>query len=226
MVVSAEVGRRGGGGRCYVWRLGVGGRNLVERLIGTSPITATADGDARQSVVVSAEVGRRGGGGRRYVWRLGLCESSRWYLGLNRPNGLGSNPGPYEHLQMSPSVFSVAGVGTSSFGLVGTTSFWISEGNSALSSVGLQFCERSDVALRTDVDLSRDTLATVHRTLSSSITDGRQLRLKCEICIARTQFVVIVAQILESADSALDVSVADSAFVYVADPAVNFSDMR
>ncbi|KZV28041.1 hypothetical protein F511_27760 [Dorcoceras hygrometricum] len=58
-------------------------------------------------------------------------------------------------------------------------------------------------------DLYRDTLATVHRTLSSSIADGRQLRLNllafrpsllgCEICIARTQFVVIVAQRLEGA---------------------------
>ncbi|KZV28568.1 arogenate dehydratase/prephenate dehydratase 2, chloroplastic-like [Dorcoceras hygrometricum] len=52
---------------------------------------------------------------------------------------------------MSPSVFSVAGVGTISFGLVGTTTFWISEGDSAVSSVGLQLCERSDVALRIDV---------------------------------------------------------------------------
>ncbi|KZV33617.1 patatin-like protein 2 [Dorcoceras hygrometricum] len=40
--------------------------------------------------------------------------------------------------------------------------------------------------------------ATVHRTLSSSIADGRQLRLKCEICVARTQFVVIIAQRLEA----------------------------
>ncbi|KZV44933.1 hypothetical protein F511_15429 [Dorcoceras hygrometricum] len=50
-----------------------------------------------------------------------------------------------EGIQMSPSVSSVAGVGTSSFGLVGTTAFWISEGDSAVSSVGLQLCERPDV---------------------------------------------------------------------------------
>ncbi|KZV58489.1 hypothetical protein F511_23434 [Dorcoceras hygrometricum] len=52
---------------------------------------------------------------------------------------------------MSPSVFSVMGVGTSSFGLVGTTEFWISEGDSAVSFFSFQLCERSDVALLSDV---------------------------------------------------------------------------
>ncbi|KZV35990.1 putative leucine-rich repeat receptor-like protein kinase [Dorcoceras hygrometricum] len=35
-------------------------------------------------------------------------------------------------IQMSPSVFSEVGVSTSSFGLVGTTTFWISGGDSAM----------------------------------------------------------------------------------------------
>ncbi|KZV41916.1 hypothetical protein F511_11338 [Dorcoceras hygrometricum] len=56
-----------------------------------------------------------------------------------------------EGIQMYPSVSSVAGVSTSSFGLVGTKSLCISGGNSVVSNVGLQLCERSDVALRTDV---------------------------------------------------------------------------
>ncbi|KZV16695.1 hypothetical protein F511_28483 [Dorcoceras hygrometricum] len=99
---------------------------------------------------------------------------------------------------MSPSVLSVVGVGTSSFGLIGTTAFGLAE--------------------KTQLKLCRDTLVTVHRTLSSSIANGRQLRLKCaktspfcsllayrpsllgcEICVSRTQFVVIVAQRLEGA---------------------------
>ncbi|KZV38313.1 hypothetical protein F511_27465 [Dorcoceras hygrometricum] len=45
-----------------------------------------------------------------------------------------------------------------------------------------------------DSESYRDNLATVHRTLSSPIVGGRQLRLKCEICVARDFFVVIVAQ--------------------------------
>ncbi|KZV39795.1 FBD-associated F-box protein [Dorcoceras hygrometricum] len=56
-----------------------------------------------------------------------------------------------EGIQMSPSVFSVAGVGTSSFGLVGTTTFCISGGDSAVSCVSFQLCERSDVPLLSDV---------------------------------------------------------------------------
>ncbi|KZV42465.1 hypothetical protein F511_32562 [Dorcoceras hygrometricum] len=63
---------------------------------------------------------------------------------------------------MSHSMFSVAGVDTSSFGLVGMTAFWISEGDSAVSSVGLQLCERSDVALRTDVAVHVIRIVHVH----------------------------------------------------------------
>ncbi|KZV27036.1 hypothetical protein F511_38653 [Dorcoceras hygrometricum] len=40
-----------------------------------------------------------------------------------------------------------------------------------------------------DSESCRYTLATIHRTLSSPIADGRQLRLKCEICVARDCFV-------------------------------------
>ncbi|KZV56258.1 tRNA pseudouridine synthase [Dorcoceras hygrometricum] len=54
-------------------------------------------------------------------------------------------------IMMSPSVFSVAGVGTSSFGLVGTTTFGISGRDSVVSCVRFQLCERSDVALLSDV---------------------------------------------------------------------------
>ncbi|KZV55495.1 hypothetical protein F511_35070 [Dorcoceras hygrometricum] len=67
---------------------------------------------------------------------------------------------------------------------------------------------------KTVANLCRDTLANVHRTLSSSIVDGRQLRLKCEICVDRTKFVVIVAQRLKSLNdlstqvSSLDLSYA------------------
>ncbi|KZV44000.1 splicing factor 3B subunit 1 [Dorcoceras hygrometricum] len=62
-----------------------------------------------------------------------------------------------EGIQMSPSVSSVPGVSTSSFGLVETTAFGLEK--------------------KTQLKLCRDTLVTVHQTLSSPIADGRLLRI-------------------------------------------------
>ncbi|KZV58497.1 hypothetical protein F511_11957 [Dorcoceras hygrometricum] len=55
------------------------------------------------------------------------------------------------------SVGISCGSETTSFGLVGTTAFWISGGDSALSCDSLQLCERSDVALRSDVGSSDES---------------------------------------------------------------------
>ncbi|KZV50291.1 hypothetical protein F511_33196 [Dorcoceras hygrometricum] len=61
-----------------------------------------------------------------------------------------------------------------------------------------------------DSKFCRDTQATVHRTLSPSIADGRQLRLKWQICVLGTSLwqsavviVVIVAQRFEPSAVAL-----------------------
>ncbi|KZV38543.1 hypothetical protein F511_20257 [Dorcoceras hygrometricum] len=69
-------------------------------------------------------------------------------------------------VQMLPSVLSVAGASTSSFGL----------------------------AKKTQLKFSCDTLATVHRTLSSLIADGRQLR------IGDASFYVALERLLEAGE--------------------------
>ncbi|KZT76043.1 hypothetical protein F511_46932 [Dorcoceras hygrometricum] len=92
-------------------------------------------------------------------------------------------------------MLSVADDSTSSFGLVGTTAFWIGEEDSAVSCVSVSYvrdlllrCERMlDLVFDLSIQFSyleyfpianfcRDTLATVHRTLSSLISGSRQLR--------------------------------------------------
>ncbi|KZV30527.1 hypothetical protein F511_16771 [Dorcoceras hygrometricum] len=65
------------------------------------------------------------------------------------------------------------------FGLVETTTFWLSGGDSD-DLIFDSLYSASTLRIFPDGESCRDTLATIHGTLSSPIADCRQLRLKRE----------------------------------------------